>query len=820
MDKILPINLESEMRKSYIDYAMSVIVARALPDVRDGLKPVHRRILFAMNELNLEPNKAYKKSARIVGDTMGKYHPHGDASIYDAMVRLAQDFSMRYMLVDGHGNFGSLDGDGAAAQRYTEARLSKISVEMLKDIEKDTVDFVPNYDEELKEPAILPSRFPNLLVNGSSGIAVGMATNIPPHNLNEVIDAVFKIIDNFTLESRETDIKELTSIIKAPDFPTGATILGTSGIKAAYRTGRGKITVRSKALVENNSIIVTEIPYQVNKARLVEKIGTLVVEKKIEGISDIRDESDRTGVRIVVDLKKGANANIVLNKLYKYSQMQETFSVNMVALVNNKPQTLNLKQMLVYYIEHQKQVVSRRTKFELRKAEERMHILKGYLAVLDNLDDALNVIKSSKDTQTAKEALSALFNLSEKQTQAIIEMRLRNLTGLEQEKIEAEFLELEKLIKYFTDILADEKELYGVIRSELEVIKTKFADVRRTEIVKEDVEIEEEDLIDEEASVITLTVLDYIKRLPLNTYRSQNRGGRGVIGMQTREEDVVKNVFIASTHDFILFFTTLGKVFCIKAYEIPEAGRVAKGLAIINLLSLSNGEKIAAVVPVKNFNSNEFIMMITKNGTAKKTHISQFANIRKDGLRAINFRGDDQLVAVLKTDGEKEIFVATKAGLGLRFKEEEVRPMGRVAAGVRAIRLSQNDCVVSADILDDDVYSQLIFVSSLGFGKRTDKDEFLLHHRGGRGAKIYKVTEKTGDIVGVAKVNEKEELILINSDGVILRLRVSDISTKGRVTQGVKLISLGEESTVISMAVISEENIESIENIENEEETC
>ncbi len=824
IDKIVPVNLEDEMRKSYIDYAMSVIVARALPDVRDGLKPVHRRILFSMNELNLDPTKGYKKSARIVGDTMGKYHPHGDSSIYDAMVRMAQDFSTRYLLVDGHGNFGSMDGDGAAAQRYTEARLSRMAVEMLQDIEKDTVDFVPNYDEELKEPTVLPARFPNLLVNGSSGIAVGMATNIPPHNLTEVIDGIFKIMDNHTIEGRETDVSELLDIIKGPDFPTGATILGTSGIKEAYRTGRGKIRVRAVANIEpmkngREMIVVTELPYQVNKARLVEKIGLLVSEKKIEGISDIRDESDRTGVRVVFELKKDANSNVILNQLYKYSQMQESFGVIMLALVDNKPCTLNIKEILTHYIEHQKSVVTRRTRFELKKAEKRAHILEGYIIALDNIDEVLNIIRNSKDTQTAKVNLSERFGLSDEQTGAIVEMRFRSLTGLERDKIENEYAEIKELIKELMAILADEKRLYAVIREELAIIREKYGDSRRTIIQHDPGEIDYEDLIDEEVSVVTQTVMGYIKRLPLSTYRSQNRGGRGVMGMQTREEDTVKNVFIASTHDYILFFTSFGRAFCIKAYEIPEAGRVAKGLAIVNLLNLAAGEKIAAVMPVSEFTDNEYIMMVTKKGLAKKTYMSQFGKIRKGGLLALNFREDDELITVLRTDGTSRIFIATKNGIGLKFDESEVRPMGRTAAGVRAIRLREDDIVVSADTIAAGVEdTQLLFVSEGGFGKRTDIGQFSLQHRGGMGVRIYKITDKTGCVVGVLKVDDDDELMLINSDGVIIRIRVADISVKGRVTQGVKLINLTEGGTVISMAKIDKNQLDDEEEIQEIQE--
>ena len=823
LDKVLPVSLEEEMRKSYIDYAMSVIVARALPDVRDGLKPVHRRILHSMNELNLDPGKGYKKSARIVGDTMGKYHPHGDASIYDAMVRLAQDFSTRYMLVDGHGNFGSMDGDGAAAQRYTEARLSHMAVEMLQDIEKDTVDFVPNYDEELKEPTVLPARFPNLLVNGSSGIAVGMATNIPPHNLTEVIDGIFKIIDDRTIHNQETDISELLSIIKGPDFPTAASILGTAGIKEAYRTGRGKVVMRAKADIEpmkngREMIIITELPYQVNKAKLVEKIGFLAAEKKVEGISDVRDESNRNGVRIVIELRKDANSSVVLNRLYKYSQMQDTFGINMLALVDNKPKVLNLKAILNHYIEHQKQVVTRRTRFDLEKAKRRAHILEGYLKALDHIDEVISIIRSSKDTPMAKMRLSERFEFSDEQSQAIVEMRLRSLTGLERDKLENEYREIQELIKELMAILADEGRLYAVIREELAIVRAKYGDERRTSIEYDDSEIDLEDLIDEETSVITMSFMGYIKRLPLSTYRSQNRGGKGIMGMQTREEDAVKDMFIASTHDHLLFFTNLGKAYSIKAYSIPEAGRNAKGLAIVNLLNLSPGEKVAALMPVREFPDNEYIMMMTKQGLVKKTNLSQFSKIRKGGLLAINFKEDDELITVLKTDGTKDVFVATRNGVGLKFHEGDVRPMGRTAAGVRAIRLADDDMVISADSLNGEDDSQILFVTSGGMGKRTDKEAFTLQRRGGKGLRVYRITEKTGNVVGVAKVTDDDELMLINSDGVVIRLRVADISVIGRVTQGVKLINLPEGTDLISMAKVDAADVEVEDELDFSEE--
>ncbi len=821
IDKIVSVKIEDEMRKSYIDYAMSVIVARALPDVRDGLKPVHRRILYAMNELNLEPNKAYKKSARIVGDTMGKYHPHGDSSIYDAMVRMAQDFSMRYMLVDGHGNFGSMDGDDAAAQRYTEARLSRIAMEMLSDIEKDTVDFIPNYDEEFTEPTVLPARFPNLLVNGSAGIAVGMATNIPPHNLGEVINALTLMIDNHIEQGKDTDIEDLIDCIKGPDFPTGASILGTSGLKAAYRTGRGKVKVRSTADIEpmangRECIVVTELPYQVNKARLLEKIAEMVGDKRVEGISDIRDESDRNGVRVVFELRKDANASVVLNQLYKNSQLQETFGVNMLALVDNKPKILNLKDILEHYLNHQKDVVTRRTKFDLAKARKRAHIVEGLLKALDHIDEVIATIRASKDTANARENLIAKFEFSEEQAAAIVEMRLRSLTGLERDRLDNEFKELMALIDELTAILEDENRLYQVIKEELLIVKTKYGDERRTKLMYDPGDIDVEDLIDEESSVVTFSHLDYVKRIPLNTYRSQNRGGRGIMGMQTRDEDLVKHIFVASTHDHVLYFTNRGRVYRTKAYEIPEASRTARGMAIVNMLNLQPEEKLAAVIPLNEFNHEEYLMMVTKKGIIKKTPVSMFANILKSGIIALKFKEDDELISVLRTSGENEVFIATKEGLGVRFHEEEIRPMGRMASGVIGIRLSPEDLVVSADTLDDSE-SKLLFVSQGGFGKCTEKDAFMLRHRGGKGVKIYKITDKTGPIVGVSKVTDQDELMLINSEGVILRIRVADISTKGRVTQGIKLINLPQGVTVVSMAKIGQDHLEETEELEENE---
>ena len=818
-DKIVLVNIEDEMKKSYIDYAMSVIVARALPDVRDGLKPVHRRILHTMNEMHLDPNKSYKKSARIVGDTMGKYHPHGDSSIYDAMVRMAQNFSMRYMLVDGQGNFGSLDGDSAAAHRYTEARLSKISTELLSDIEKDTVDFKPNYNEEFLEPVVLPAKYPNLLVNGSSGIAVGMATNIPPHNLREIIDGVVQIIDNHVNEQRETEIEELVKIVKGPDLPTGATILGTAGIKQAYRTGRGKFCVRSKVEIETMSsgremLVVSEIPYQVNKARLVEKIADLVKEKRVEGISDLRDESDRKGIRIVIELKKEVNANVILNQLYKYSQLQENFSIQMLALTNGQPKIFNLKEVLEHYLTHQKEVIARRTQFELNKALKRSHLLEGFRIALDNIDELINILRSSKDTAIARQRIIERFGFSDEQAQAIMDMRFRSLTGLERDKIEAEYLELQEQIKYLQGILADESRLYAVIKEELLIIKTKYGDERRTEIVFDTGEIDLEDLIDEEINVITMTHFDYIKRLQLNTYKSQNRGGRGILGMQTRQEDLVKNLIVANTHDNLLFFTNTGKVFRIKAYEIPEAGRTAKGTAIVNLLDISSDEKITAVIPLKDMSTEGYLMMVTKRGVVKKTPLESFANIRTKGLIAVSLREDDELISVAMTDGTKELFIATKNGMGIRFHEEGIRPMGRKSSGVRGIRLRGEDIVVGTEVLEEGY--KILLVSQRGFGKCTEYDEFTLRSRGGIGLKAYKVTEKTGEIIGVTLVNDKEELMIINSEGVIIRIRVNDISTISRVTQGVKLIQLPQSVNVVSIAKISEDYIEESDNEEEE----
>ncbi|MCI8804609.1 MAG: DNA gyrase subunit A [Clostridiales bacterium] len=836
-DKIMDVEISEKMKTSYIDYAMSVIVARALPDVRDGLKPVHRRILYAMNELNLDPSKGYKKCARIVGDTMGKYHPHGDAAIYDALVRLAQNFSMRYPLVDGHGNFGNIDGYPAAAQRYTEARMSRISLEMLADIDKNTVNLIDTYDGETKEPEVLPSRFPNLLVNGSSGIAVGMATNIPPHNLTEVIDGIIKIIDNRILEGKDTDIDEITSIIKGPDFPTGATILGKNGILSAYRTGRGKINIRSEAEIETlqngrERIIITEIPYQVNKSRMIEKIAELVKDKKVEGISSLNDETSREGIRVVIECKREANATVILNQLYKYSSLQESYTINFLAIVNGEPKILNLKDMLIYYIEHQEEVVTRRTKFDLDKALKRAHIVEGFLKALDHIDEVINIIRSSQTTGEAKERLKDRFDFTEAQVTAIVEMRLRSLTGLEREKLENEYSELMEFIAEMRAILSDKNRLFQVIKDELLVIRKRYGDDRKTKIIHDFGEIDMEDLIEDEMSVVTLTRLNYIKRIPLDTYKSQNRGGKGIIGMQTRDEDLVKNIFLSSNHDYIFLFTSKGKVYKIKTYEIPEAGRTAKGTPIINLLNLLSDEKISAVIPIREFNFNsesadvseedydlsedlagvdgtgsgDYLVMTTKKGIIKKVETEKFSNIRTSGLIALNLKDGDELISVKRTDGKGLIFIATKFGMTIKFDEKDVRAMGRTASGVHAIKLRDGDEVIASEIVSDG-YKMLI-VSEKGFGKCTSADEFRLQSRGGFGTKGYKITEKTGNLVGVSMVNDNEELMMITSDGVVIRIRVKDISNSGRVTQGVKLINVGENVKVMSIAKIEEESLE------------
>ena len=823
-ENIIPIDLETEMKESFLSYAMSVIASRALPDVKDGLKPVHRRILYAMSELNLDPSKGYKKSARITGDTMGKYHPHGNLAIYDAMVRMAQPFSLRYPLVDGHGNFGSMDGDGAAAERYTEAKLSHLAMEMLRDIDKNTVDFTSTYDEEGKEPVVIPARFPNLLVNGASGIAVGMATNIPPHNLAESIDGVIKIIDNFVDEARETDIEELIQIVKGPDFPTGASILGVSGVKSAYRTGRGKVVVRGETEIEvlssgRERIVITSLPYQVNKARLVEKIAELVKEKRIEGISDLKDISGRHGMKIHIDLKKDANANVVLNKLYKYTQLQDNFNVNMLALINNQPRIFDLKQILTHYLDHQKDVVTRRTQFDLDKAEKRAHIVEGLLKALDIIDEIIATIRASKDGSEARANLVEQFAFSEEQAAAIVEMRLRSLTGLERGRLQAEYDSLIETIAYLKSILGDENTLLGVIKDELTAVRNKYDDGRRTQIVADPGEIDYEDLISDEMSVITMTHLDYIKRLPLSTYKSQNRGGRGIKGMQTRDEDVVRDLFITNSHSNLLFFTTRGKVYRNKAYEIPESGRNSRGTNIVNLLNLDAGERIAAVMPIADLNEEgRFIIMATKKGVIKKTALKDFANIQKNGIRALTIRDEDELIGVLNSDGTQEVFLGTKGGMSIRFSENDVRAMGRVAAGVRAIRLKGDDEVIGAVLLIDGF--DILFVSENGFGKCTHKDAFKVQNRGGSGLRNYKITDKTGPLIGLTPVNSNEELMIINSSGVIIRIRIAEISVKGRVTQGVKLINLGDDETVISIAKISEAQIEAEEvdeEVEGEE---
>ena len=819
LDKVVTVDINDEMKQCYIDYAMSVIVARALPDVRDGLKPVQRRILYSMNEMNLEPNKPYKKSARIVGDTMGKYHPHGDSSIYQAMVRMAQNFSMRYMLVDGHGNFGSIDGYGAAASRYTEARMSRITAAMLADIEKDTVDFVPNYDENEKEPVVLPARIPNLLVNGSSGIAVGMATNIPPHNLGEVIDGLTVMITD-KIQEKETDLEELMECIKGPDFPTGASILGKSGIRAAYRTGRGKILVRATAEIQpmehgREKIVVTEIPYMVNKLRLIEKIADLVKEKRVEGISDLYDASAGDDIQIIIELKKDANANVILNQLYKYTQLQESFGAILLALVDGKPVVMNLQQILEEYLKHQEEVVTRRTRYNLEKAEKRAHILEGLRIAISNIDEVIHIIRTSYDN--AKERLMERFALSELQAQAILEMQLRRLQGLEHEKIDAEYRDLQEKIAYYRSLLADEKKLLGVIREELQEIKEKYADPRRTKLVANPGEIDVADLIEEETCVFTLSSLNYIKRTPLMTYKSQNRGGRGIVGMQTREEDFVKDLFLSSTHDTLLFFTNRGRVYRLKGYEIPEAGRTARGMAIVNLLEIAPEESITAVIPVKAFREDRYLMMLTKYGIVKKTDLASYANIRKGGLIAVNLREDDSLIAVMTTEGEDRVLVATRNGMGIQFSEADVRPMGRAATGVKAISLREGDYVVAAEKVSPT--AKVLNVTEKGYGKRTDIEEFKLQYRGGMGVKIHQLTEKTGLLAGVLMMEENEEVMLMTSEGVIIRLRGSDISTIGRVSQGVKLMHLNEGVSVVGIAKITEEDMESELEAQMEETT-
>ena len=808
-DKVHEVDLKQTMQESYIDYAMSVIAQRALPDVRDGLKPVQRRILYSMIELNNGPDKPHRKCARIVGDTMGKYHPHGDSSIYGALVNMAQDWSTRYILVDGHGNFGSVDGDGAAAMRYTEARLSKISMEMTADINKNTVDFVPNFDETEKEPTVLPSRFPNLLVNGTTGIAVGMATNIPPHNLREVINAVVKIIDNRILEDRDTAIEEILPIVKGPDFPTGAQILGTRGIEQAYRTGRGKIKVRAVTDIETmpngkSKIVVTELPFMVNKARLIEKIAELVRDKKIDGITGITDESDREGMRITIDLRKDVNANVLLNQLYKHTQLQDTFGVIMLSLVDNQPKILSLLDMLTYYLKHQEDVVTRRTKYDLNKAEERAHILEGLLIALDNIDEVINIIRNSQNTPEAKEKLIERFGLTDVQAQAIVDMRLRALTGLEREKLEAEYKELMEKIAELKAILADEKKLLGVIKEEIMLIADKYGDERRTSIGFDEFDMSMEDLIPRENTVIAMTHLGYIKRMTVDNFRSQHRGGKGIKGMQTLDEDYIEELMMATTHHYIMFFTNTGKVYRLKAYEIPEAGRTARGTAIVNLLQLQPGEKITATIAIREYKDDRFLFMATKHGIVKKTSITEYSHVRKTGLAAINLRDDDELIEVKSTNNKKDILLVTKHGMCIRFAETDVRPTGRVSMGVIGMNLAPEDEVVAMQM--DTQGDALLIVSEKGMGKRTSMDEFARQNRGGKGVKCYKITEKTGNVIAAKAVDEHREIMLITTEGIVIRMEVADISMLGRITSGVKLIDMDDDVTVASMSKVREED--------------
>ena len=824
-DKISEVGLKKTMERSYIDYAMSVIAARALPDVRDGLKPVQRRILHSMIELNNGPDKPHRKCARIVGDTMGKYHPHGDSSIYDALVKLAQDWNTRYPLVDGHGNFGSEDGDGAAAMRYTEARLSKISMEMLADINKDTVDFVPNFDETEKEPTVLPSRFPNLLVNGTTGIAVGMATNIPPHNLKEVIGATVKIIDNRIEEDRETSIDEIMQIIKGPDFPMGAEILGRRGIEEAYRTGRGKIKVRAVTDIEampngKHKIVVTELPYMVNKALLIQKIVELVKTKRVDGITDVRDESSREGIRVVIELKKDTNANVLLNQLYKHTQLQDTFGVNMLALVDGVPKILNISQMLEYYLKHQEDVVTRRTKYDLNKAEERAHILQGLLIALDNIDEVINIIRSSKSVQDAKNSLIERFGLTEVQAQAIVDMRLRALTGLEREKLEAEYKELMDKISYLKAILADEKKLLGVIKDELLVISQKYGDERRTALGRDVDEVTDEELIERENIVIAMTKLGYIKRMPEDLFKAQNRGGKGIRGMQTIDEDYIENLIVTTTHNYLMFFTNTGRVYRLKGYEIPEAGRTARGVAIVNLLQLQAGEKITAVIPLKSYEDGKYLFMATRNGMVKKTDILEYQNVRKTGLTAIVLRDNDELIEVKATNGDDDIFLITKNGMSIRFNEKDVRQTGRTSVGVKGIHLGKDDIVISMQMSSQG--EKILLVTENGMGKRTLISEFNAQNRGGKGVKCYKITEKTGDLVGAKIVTDENDVMIITTEGIIIRTSCDGISTLGRVTSGVKVINLNYDNNVkvASMTEVQKEEFDDEDpEGENPEET-
>ena len=828
-DKIHEIDLKKTMEKSYIDYAMSVIASRALPDVRDGLKPVQRRVLYSMAELNNGPDKPHRKSARIVGDTMGKYHPHGDSSIYGALVNMAQRWSMRYMLVDGHGNFGSIDGDGAAAMRYTEARLSKISVEMLADIYKDTVDFIPNFDETEKEPTVLPSRFPNLLVNGGTGIAVGMATNIPPHNLREVIAAVVKIIDNQVEEGRQTSMEEILQIIKGPDFPTGAEILGTRGIEEAYRTGRGKIRVRAVTNIETapngkSHIIVTELPYLVNKARLIEKIAELVKTKKIDGITGITDESNREGIRINIELRRDVNANVLLNQLLKHTQLQDSFGVIMLALVNNEPKVLNILQMLEYYLDHQKDVVTRRTKYDLNKAEERAHILEGLLKALDHIDEVIRIIRGSANVAEAKRVLMERFELTDPQAQAIVDMRLRALTGLEREKLENEYKELETKIAELRAILADENKLLSVIKKEILVISEKYGDDRRTKIGFED-DMSVEDLISDDDTVIAMTNLGYIKRMSVDNFKSQNRGGKGIKGMQTIDEDFIEDLLMTTNHHYIMFFTNTGRCYRIKAYEIPEAGRTARGTAIVNLLQLQPGEKVTAAIPMREIDDDKYLFMATKGGMVKKTRMCEYSNMRKTGLQAILLREGDELIEVKVTDNTEDIFLATKFGMSIRFKETDARITGRVSYGVIGMKLDEGDEVIGMQMASQGEY--MLVASEKGYGKRTRISEFKLQLRGGKGLLCYNVTEKTGNLVGMKLLDDGRDIMLITNEGILIRMGVDDISIIGRNTSGVKLMSIDADSDVrvASIAKVREssrqdeedENVADPESMENED---
>ncbi len=831
-DKVHDVDLKKTMEKSYIDYAMSVIVSRALPDVRDGLKPVQRRVLYSMIELNNGPDKPHRKCARIVGDTMGKYHPHGDSSIYGALVNMAQEWSTRYPLVDGHGNFGSVDGDGAAAMRYTEARLSKISMEMLADINKNTVDFSPNFDETEREPDVLPSRYPNLLINGTSGIAVGMATNIPPHNLREVISAVIKIVDNQVEENRETSLEEVLEIIKGPDFPTGATILGKRGIEEAYRTGRGKIRVRAVSDIETmpngkSRIIVTELPYMVNKARLIEKIAELVKDKKVDGITDLRDESDRTGMRICIELRRDVNANVLLNQLLKHTQLQDTFGVIMLALVKNssgvlEPKVLNILQMLYYYLDHQKEVVTRRIQYDLNKAEERAHILKGLLIALDNIDEVIRIIRAAENVQAAKAELMARFELSDPQSQAIVDMRLRALTGLEREKLENEFKELEAKIAELKAILADEKKLLAVIKEEISIIQAKYGDDRRTSIGFDEYDMSMEDLIPDESTIVAMTKLGYIKRMSVDNFKNQNRGGKGIKGMQTIDQDYIEDLMMTTTHHYLMFFTNTGRVYRLKTYMIPEGSRTARGTAIVNLLQMLPGENITSIIPMKEYDDDKYLFMATRNGMVKKTPMKDYANVRKNGLQAIVLRDNDELIEVKATDDTKDIFLVTRKGQCIRFHEKDVRVTGRVSIGVIGMKLNEDDQVVGMQM--DSQGPKLLIVSENGMGKRTPIEEFTPQNRGGKGVLCYRITEKTGDIVGAKLVHDDHDLLLITTEGIVIRIAVNDISVIGRNTSGVRLMNINQDSDikVASIAKVRDDGSKSegegLENLELEEE--